>query len=610
MPATPTTWFVALPPTVPGFLNTARLPQNQSQPINYPSGAPLLRGMWAAGEVMTARTRRVVLAVVGTTDLTQGSLDSAATSLRSVDDIDSFVHRLRGSAHVIAWDGDTLRIQGTAGGLRRVYLAQIDGVPVAGDSARIVASAAGAEVSIEAVTTRLLSPLPYPVNELSMWTGVEAVPPGSYLSVKGDRATIRTWWAPPSARTSIEVGASVLQDAVYDAVALRARSGRRISCELSGGLDSTSILFLASLTNSSPDAVSAHTAIPHDPICDDPEWARRAATYLPAVEHDELQPSDFPYLFDDIDIASTLPLDEPSFTVVSNAKVRALARRAVDKGAYEHFTGHGGDFVFTSVPTYYHQTVLHQPRRTARALHGFAALYGWSRVKMLGQLLDRRTYRQWFADIVDLGTSDDRQTPPLAWGARPEVASWITDAGTELVRDVLRTHSTNVSPLSNSRGTHVELNSLRDGTRQFAAISACYLTSGVTPHAPLFDDKVVEAAIAITPTERITPWQYKPLLTASMRGIVPDSLLSRTTKSEGSSDIFLGLKSNLTDLTDLWEDSRLARHGLVDADVLRQICAQPPQSNFDDGALMEVVASEVWLRSIESEQIGEMSETG
>jgi asparagine synthase (glutamine-hydrolysing) len=84
-----------------------------------------------------------------------------------------------------------------------------------------------------------------------------------------------------------------------------------------------------------------------------------------------------------------------------------------------------------------------------------------------------------------------------------------------------------------------------------------------------------------------------------MRGIVPDESLTRQTKANGSGDVDPGLRRHREELLTLWEDSRLGRLGLIDADALRETCTRPLPPELQFGALDQTVACEVWLRSLE-----------
>ncbi|MBT2527262.1 hypothetical protein J7E91_17980 [Streptomyces sp. ISL-99] len=105
------------------------------------------------------------------------------------------------------------------------------------------------------------------------------------------------------------------------------------------------------------------------------------------------------------------------------------------------------------------------------------------------------------------------------------------------------------------------------------------------------------------PEEKDTPWEYKPLIRAAMRGIVPPASLTRQTKSGGICDLNVALRTNRADLLALWDDSRLGRLGLIDAAELRRRCTRPLDPNHPHdlhGGLYQSVACEVWLRTWEA----------
>jgi asparagine synthase (glutamine-hydrolysing) len=89
------------------------------------------------------------------------------------------------------------------------------------------------------------------------------------------------------------------------------------------------------------------------------------------------------------------------------------------------------------------------------------------------------------------------------------------------------------------------------------------------------------------------------LIVEAMRGVVPDASLARQTKANGTGDEEPGLRRHRGDLLALWDDSRLARLGLIDARQLREMCTRPMPPDLQLGVLYQSVACEVWLRSLE-----------
>jgi asparagine synthase (glutamine-hydrolysing) len=122
--------------------------------------------------------------------------------------------------------------------------------------------------------------------------------------------------------------------------------------------------------------------------------------------------------------------------------------------------------------------------------------------------------------------------------------------------------------------------------------------AGVPMASPFLDDRVIEACLAVRPSERVSPWRYKPLLTAAMRGVVPETCLRRTNKAAASMDAADGLRTHRGDLLALWEDSRLAALGLVDGAALRRLAQRPASPGLRDGILYTTIAAEVWLRGL------------
>jgi asparagine synthase (glutamine-hydrolysing) len=96
----------------------------------------------------------------------------------------------------------------------------------------------------------------------------------------------------------------------------------------------------------------------------------------------------------------------------------------------------------------------------------------------------------------------------------------------------------------------------------------------------------------------VTPWRYKQLIVEAMRGVVPAASLTRQTKANGSGDLDPGLRLHRAELLALWEDSRLGALGLVDAAAVREACTRPLPPELQFGVLDQLVAGEVWLRSL------------
>jgi asparagine synthase (glutamine-hydrolysing) len=220
---------------------------------------------------------------------------------------------------------------------------------------------------------------------------------------------------------------------------------------------------------------------------------------------------------------------------------------------------------------------------------------------MMRQLADTSSYPRWLGRVADTltGPLPPLNEPLLDWGFTPRLPPWATPAAVQAVRELIHAEVRTSQPLAKGRGQHRELESMRylsRMTRQFDQMAA---KIGIMLAAPYYDDRVIEAGLAVRPAERITPWLYKPLIVEAMQGIVPEESRTRQTKANGSCDADPGLRRHRGELLELWEDSRLAQLGLIDADALQETCTRPLPPELQFGGLDQTVACEVWLRSLE-----------
>jgi asparagine synthase (glutamine-hydrolysing) len=294
-------------------------------------------------------------------------------------------------------------------------------------------------------------------------------------------------------------------------------------------------------------------------------------------------------------------LDEPCNATVDRDRWLTIAGRAAERGSRLHLTGFGGDELLYGSLAHLHSMLRTSPRIALRHLRGFAAKYRWPRKEMLRQLTDSSSYPEWLGRVADSLTAPlpPLNVPLLDWGFMPRLPPWATPAAVQAVRDLIRAEVGTTQPLADGRGQHRELESMKylsRMTRQFDQMAA---RIGITLGVPYYDDRVVEAGLAVRPEERITPWRYKPLIVEAMRGIVPDESRTRQTKANGSCDAEPGLRRHRGELLELCEDSRLAQLGLIDADALRDTCIRPLPPELQFGGLDQTVACEVWLRSLE-----------
>jgi asparagine synthase (glutamine-hydrolysing) len=564
----------------------------------HASGRPWLVGQWDDQEIVSVRAGRAAVAVIGCCPVDAAELERRTGRLRDLAELDVLARTLPGSFHLVAALDGRLRVQGTASGLRLVFHAEIAGVRVAATRADTLADALGSRPDEEQLAVRLLWPSPYPLFETSLWRDVTALPPQDALIIEPDGRSVRhsCWWVPPVPVRTLAEGAPLVREALIEAVDARTRPGGVVSCDLSGGLDSTSVCFLA---DRSPARVVASTWPGRDPADTDLHWAEQAAEHLPNVEHVVWDADISPLVYDDLLSIDDL-LDEPTIGVMDRSRVLHHLPAMAERGSQLHLTGIGGDHVAWCSEAYYHRLARTRPLFALRQLRGFRALWQWPLGGTVRALADSRPYGRWLADASGClrDPSPATVTTSLGWGMPPRLFEWITPEAERMAQRVLREAAATATPLHPDRGLHADLEQIRSCTRIIRQWDHMAARAGVPMASPFLDDRVIEACLAVRPSERVSPWSYKPLLTAAMRGIVPDVCLRRTSKAAASMDAADGLRRHCADLMVLWEESHLEQLGLVDGNVLRRLAQRPSAPGLRDAILYSTIATEVWLRGL------------
>lgn len=582
--------FLVLPdlPAAAGI----RRPWADAQVHAHASGRPWLVGQGSRAAVAVGTAGPVRLAVIGDSPVTAVRLGELAAGVSSLADVGRVAAALTGSFHLVATVDGAVRIHGTATGLRRVFHCRVGGVPVAADRADLLAELVGSAVDEETLAARLACGLhlPPPLNERPLYTKVYTVAPGDCLVWTDGRAQEKPWWRPPVARESLARGAEGVRAALAEAV-----QPGRVSADLSGGMDSTSLCFLAAREN--PELLTFRWA-EAEAGNDDAEFSARSIAALGRAEHVIVPQHDLPAVFAEPD--RPVDADEPYAFTRSAARIRYSAEIVAARGSEAHFAGHGGDELFSPLPGYLHQLLRRRPLAAVRQVRAHAALRRWPFFGTMAGLLRPGTvggwWRQQAAQLADPVSSARR--PVLGWGVAPLRAQpWITGDGLDLARKALRRTADEARPLGRDPGEHQAMLVLRSAAAQYRLTAGLFAEAGVRLRLPFFDDRVVEAVLRVRRHEHADPGRYKPLLAEAMRGIVPDVVLGRATKGEFGADIREGLRRNQAAILRLFEDSALAARGLLDPDRLRAAVLAPQRDYRVVAALEPLIGCEMWLRA-------------
>ncbi|MFI6880654.1 asparagine synthase-related protein [Streptomyces sp. NPDC050400] len=595
--------FVVLPDTPAGRTAAGRLPR-PDQVFRYSSGRPWLVVRTSLRRVSAAVHGADAVVVIGPCAVP--GLDADLRAARGNADLHArLARRLPGVHHVISRTGGESWVRGTASGLRRVYATTGPGPHLASDRPAVLAHLGGGGLDETALALRLLDFLPHPLGGRPVWQGVTETDPAYALVLTGDDGppVTRRWWHAPEAELPLEDGASALGDALDRAVRAHLADRTRISCELSGGLDSTSLAFLA--RRARPDRLDLLTVASRERHAEDETWARRAVALAGSddgLRHDVVPAGEAPLFYAgvaDPPGPDDVPTDEPLPVAPARARARMLLARAAAAGSECHLTGYGGDELFMGLPAASGDLFPGRPFAAWNRIGAVRHQLGWPLGATVRALLSRPPFRAWLADAVTDAPPPTSRTPQLSWGVRQTLPPWLTPDARDLVRDAFRAAAEHARPLAPRPGRHLDLDTVRIGARHFQAMEEYGLGLGLPVAAPMYADHVIEATLAVRLADRIDPGRYKPLLTEAVRDTVPAPLLARTTKDHMNGDHTQGLVRHADDLRRLWEPgaSRLAALGLVDVDRLDALAADPYAPLHTRHSIDAAVATEMWLRA-------------
>ncbi|QIB42038.1 asparagine synthase [Streptomyces aureoverticillatus] len=664
--------FVVLPDTPGTSSLDDAYPFAAPRLIAHPSGRLWLVGSWEPDEIRQVTVGPVRVVVIGRCPVTTDHLERLCRRLRTLADVDVLARQLPGSFHLVAAVGHATRVQGSVTGLRQVFHTRVDGgsggIPVAADRADVLAALTGAGIDETTLALRVVcgGMLPPPLADRSTWSGISTVPHDHCLTLEPDRARERLWWQPPTPELSLEEGASAVREALAGAVdgvcgadAVRCGSGGAevasygtggvgasgvsyavdgaradaaphggggLSADMSGGMDSTSLAFLAA--RHTPGLLTFRWA-EAEAGNDDARFAALAARELPGAQHLVVAQHELPPVF--TDPAALADTERPYLYTRTQARMRHTARVLAEHGSRHHLAGHGADELFGRMPGYLHRLARRHPLTMLRHLRGSRALGRWPLWGCVSQLARAESIAQWWRAQADGLTSPapPARLPSLSWGLAPlRAPAWATDAAVDAARAALRAAAEDARPFAEDRGQHQCLAALRITSPAYRQVARLFAAEGVRLHQPFLDDRVVEAVLAVRPHERITPWQYKPLLARSLRGLVPDVILDRTTKGDFSEDLRVGRKRNLTAILDVFageggasgagrasgatddtgisdtvgfgagdSGSVLAALGLIDPKSVRDYLLAPQADSSRDIAVEQLLGCESWARA-------------
>lgn len=417
------------------------------------------------------------------------------------------------------------------------------------------------------------------------YSGINLVPPGSFLSIQAGTVAVRSFWELDTRTKLVYRNESDYSEQFYgilrDSVASRIQHSRPVWAELSGGLDSSSIVCMAS-NLLRQEGLSSNELYTLSYVCDQNHWDDEQS-FMATVES--------------VTISKHHHIHENSYRAFTfNKECSFLPYPVATPGRYLHtgkiigyssdcplLSGHGGDSVMWSSSRLLPQLVDLLSKRRFFALHQELLRCSAKTMRTYWDLLFAEAVRP----LLSIG-------PPRA----RSIPNWIKIDDFDLPsRD-----------LASSRFGSTRDHSQRAQARMIQdAINACSIDPfiaccGITRAFPFLDRRLVQFMLAIPFEQKVQSGQTRFLHRNALRGILPDAVALRESKVGGMGFVCRAINREWHDLIGLFNnDARILNLKSIKHEQLL-LALERARKGIEPHLreLIRVIAVETWLRGLEN----------
>ncbi len=431
----------------------------------------------------------------------------------------------------------------------------------------------------------------FPKTNSTPYSGIRAVPPSSCICFQPGRMTVHQYWDFDSSKSL-----RLQDDSEYEeqfrshlATAVRRRlcSSRPLLAELSGGMDSSSIVCVADPLIARERGLTSRLDTISYYDDSEPNWNERP--YFTAVEakrgrtgyHIQIDAKEeLQALFDHTGLAVM-----PAECGHNSVRSKALATLVGSGGYGAILSGIGGDEFLGGVPTAIPELA------DLLASFQFGALVP----RLMSWAMAQR--RPWIHLLLE--TLRAFVPPSLAGNApsRPRPA-WILPQFGRRYRDAFRGYDQPLM-LTGARPSFQEnLSTLEDIRRQIASLNVS-AAAKCEKRFPYLDRDLLEFLFSIPRQQVIQPGRRRFLMRRSLAGIVPEEILTRKRKAYVTQGPCVALTSLWTNVVDLTTDMVSESLGILSSRAFRQ--ALEDLRAGKGAAIVPVFRTlvlECWLRNV------------
>lgn len=411
----------------------------------------------------------------------------------------------------------------------------------------------------------------------------------------------------PGEVASLDECAATLQQQLIEAVRRRIHDepDRSVSADLSGGVDSTALAFLAARHRFKRLAVFTYNSSVA-PVWSDLSRATAIAEQADAFEHHIVEGTATESPFQELDAAPHADLPGTGVIVFARTRLRFAAVAAV--GSRLHLTGDGGDLLAGPTPACLADFAV---------AHDYKALWrhsaSWARLRnrvtaglvlravRVGACSPRQALHRLASDIsadkrrLNSGPWEDAIS---YWSPPGPAVAWLTPGARNAVVDYLHARAdSSLFPIwwrPSDYAVRGDLAAAGLLQRELRATAGLF---GVDLHSPYLDSAILRTCLGLTAGLRTSATEHKPLFRRALAGMVPAAVLDRQTKGDYTRDQYIGLRRSESFLRSLFHSSIAAEMGLLEPHAMLAVLDSALLGlDVPWSAFSRVVATEIWLR--------------
>jgi asparagine synthase (glutamine-hydrolysing) len=470
---------------------------------------------------------------------------------------------LDGDFAVVAWDGVRLLAFRDRFGVRPLFYTEVSGVVFVASTVRallLVPGLAGKperEYFLEQLAAQVPSTTRTPI------AGIHRLGAAHCLIVAPHRPLLVSRYyelKSMSSPRSHEEAATTTRALLREGVRQRLRATGRVACDVSGGMDSTSIYALSRTLGPPPLALSLVSE--RWPTLDERRYSQPLIGHSPWIQ--VLAEEHLPFAQAEADAAH---FGEPVQDIIFRARLALV--EALPTGCRVILSGHGGDGTMSGAPGLFAHLAA---SRRYLALYREARVWADLRDIPLGGVL-KRAGRRW--SLV---------APALPW-ASPRVARAASETARALSEQFLQKANHRVD-------ASIFLAFTEAGIRQAPTVPTDL-------RYPFLYRPLIEYALSLEPSQKAGAGVDKRVLRSAIAGLLPQSVLERKIKTGFTSAYSYAALLHWPKIEAWLEEPRLAELDILDAAGFRRLAKRLRDGQGElDGDIIYALADEVWLRDV------------